>query len=450
MTAHLWAAAFARSVPRYTSYPTALQFHPGVTSADYERWLANIPAETALSLYLHVPYCRQLCWYCACHTRVANGDHVLARYRDALLREIGLVRAAIGERRLAAHIHWGGGTPTTMAPGDLRLIHQALADSFEVRCDTEIAVEIDPRTLTDTTIEALAEMGTSRVSFGVQDFDPRVQQAINRIQPFDMTRRAVDRLRAAGVASINIDLVYGLPFQTLESLQRTVGLAAALRPDRMALFGYAHVPWLKRHQALIRSETLPGPELRWDLSQAAASQLVEGGYELIGIDHFALPADALARAAREGRLHRNFQGYTADASQHVLGFGASAIGAFPGGYVQNTADVAAWLTQIEAGRLATARGVTLTDEDRARRDIIERLMCDMSVDLAVTLRDRPILAPRIADAFAALQQLARLGIVELQGPKIRVTPGARALARVVAAAFDAYTSAAPRQHSVAV
>jgi oxygen-independent coproporphyrinogen-3 oxidase len=299
------ASAFARAVPRYTSYPTAAQFGAGVDAATFAAWLARVPADAPVSLYLHVPYCRSLCWYCACHARVARGAETLARYRDALVAEIGAVGRAIGRRPRAARIHWGGGTPTTLETADFARVHAAIAAHFDVTPDAEIAVEIDPRSFRAPMAAALRALGVTRASFGVQDFDPDVQAAINRIQPFDVTRRAVDALRAAGIGSINLDLIYGLPRQTEAGLARTAELTLDLAPDRIALFGYAHVPWMKRHQTLIRAEELPGPEARWRQSRLAESMLTQAGYVPIGIDHFARPGDALARAAAQfPGLHR--------------------------------------------------------------------------------------------------------------------------------------------------
>ncbi len=432
-----FAAALARPVPRYTSYPTALQFTPAITDRDHARWLSSVPADAALSLYLHVPYCAQLCWYCGCHTRVASRYSSVARYGAALRTEIRGVAARLGARRRVTQIHWGGGTPTVLQPADFTALAETVGSSFEVASDAEIAVEIDPRTLTDEMVHALAATGTNRVSFGVQDFDPRVQAAINRLQPYAMTELAIARLRGAGVRSVNLDLVYGLPLQTVDSLRDTVERVIELQPDRIALFGYAHVPWMKPHQRLINEQDLPGPADRWALASQAAALLTGAGYLAIGIDHFAKPDDPLARAAAAGLLRRNFQGYTTDTAECLIGFGASAISRLPQGYAQNDADVAGWQRRIESGRLATARGVRLTTDDRLRADIIERLMCDLSVDLrAVTARHGSAatgftLPPELGEAI-------RLGIATVDDLVVRIAANARPLARIAAAAFDSY------------
>lgn len=445
-----FAAALGRPVPRYTSYPTAPHFRADFPAGTYAGWLASVPPEAGLSLYLHVPYCVQLCWYCGCHTRVASSYDSVERYRDALLAEIAAVRRRIPGWPRVRHIHWGGGTPTVLRPDDFRRVDEALKSEFDLAPDAEIAVEIDPRSLDMAMVRTLAAAGVTRVSFGVQDFEPQVQAAINRIQPFDMTRKAVANLRGAGVRSVNLDLLYGLPLQTVASVQRTIDLALALEPDRLALFGYAHVPWMKPHQRLIREDDLPGPAQRWAQAQAAAAALTAGGYEPVGIDHFARPHDALATAASSGTLRRNFQGYTTDAASHLIGFGASAISSLPAGYAQNTANVKEWLERVEAGRLATARGLAFDADDRLRGDIIERLMCDLAVDLDAVAARHNTDARAVADAFPQLDALAQDGIVSLAGARITVRPEARPLARLVAAAFDSYLATGRARHSVAV
>jgi oxygen-independent coproporphyrinogen III oxidase len=449
------AEALARPVPRYTSYPTAPQFTTAVGPATYAGWLAGIAPDAPLSLYLHLPYCRRMCWYCACHTRVANDYDPVARTRDGLLREIATVRRHLdaphlGTRRRVSQIHWGGGTPTILAPEDFRRLDETLRAAFDVDGRTEIAVEIDPRTLPPEMVDALAASGVTRVSFGVQDFDPDVQRAINRIQSFETTRDAIQALRRAGVGSVNLDLLYGLPRQTVASVRATIEQTLALAPDRIALFGYAHVPWMKAHQQMIRTGELPGPVERWQQAAAAAEALTAAGYVAIGIDHFARPDDKLARAAAAGTLHRNFQGYTTDDTLHLVGLGASSISALPVGYAQNVTDVKAWLDRVESDTLATARGVAIDAADRLRAEVIERIMCDLAVDLAAVAARHGTDAGALADTFPALESLARDGIAEIDGAVIRVTEGARPLARLVAAAFDAYLDNGRGKHSAAV
>ncbi len=428
-----------RRIPRYTSYPTAAQFGPEIDARSYARWLATLPASAPVSIYVHVPFCAELCLYCGCHTTVARRSAPVEAYAELLLREIALVGRVLGGRS-ATHLHWGGGTPTILARRDFRRVMAALRANFTFASTAELAIEIDPRTVTEDYVAELAEAGITRASLGVQDFDARVQMAVNRVQSFEQTARVADWLRAAGIGSINLDLMYGLPYQSVASVETTVRRALALDADRIVLFGYAHVPWMKRHQRLIPEQALPGGDQRFAQSRAAAEVLIGAGYEPIGLDHFAKRDDPLARQQRAGRLHRNFQGYTTDESQTLIGFGASAIGTLPDGYVQNAPSAAAYRAAIAAGRLATARGRALTDEDRLRRDLIERLMCDLNVDLAERCAAHNSDADRFAAELFKLDALANDGLVERVGYNISIPERARPLVRSVCAVFDAYIS----------
>jgi oxygen-independent coproporphyrinogen III oxidase len=438
-----WLKYLDRRLPRYTSYPTAVQFGPAVEATTYERWLSALPADAPVSLYLHVPFCAELCLYCGCHTTVARRYTTVAAYADLLEREINLIGARLAGRAVT-HIHFGGGTPTMLQPKDLMRIMTALHARFRITPATEIAIEIDPRSLTRAHIAALADMGVSRASLGVQDFEPRVQEAIGRRQSVAQTARAADGLREAGITHINLDLMYGLPHQSVASVTDTAERALGLRPDRIALFGYAHVPWMKRHQKLIPEETLPGSNERFAQSRAAAEVFVGSDYQQIGLDHFARSDDPLAERQREGRLHRNFQGYTTDETVNLIGFGPSAIGALPGGYVQNTPQMPGYRDAIVAGRPATVRGRAVTAEDRLRGRIIERLMCDLKVDLADVCRAHDTSAERFAPELSALDELAQDGLVLRNGSKISIPNEARAFVRSVCAVFDQY---APQQET---
>jgi oxygen-independent coproporphyrinogen-3 oxidase len=426
-----------RRLPRYTSYPTAVQFGPAIDAAAYERWLTALPVDAPVSLYLHVPFCAELCLYCGCHTTVARRHAPVAAYAELLEREIDLIGARLAGQSVT-HIHFGGGTPTMLQPNELMRIMAALQARFRITHATEIAIEIDPRSPTREHIAALADMGVSRASLGVQDFDPRVQEAIGRQQSVEQTARAADRLREAGIIHINLDLMYGLPHQTAATVTDTAERALTLHPDRIALFGYAHVPWMKRHQKLIPEETLPGSQERFAQSSAAAELFVGSGYQHIGLDHFARADDLLAERQREGKLHRNFQGYTTDETANLIGFGPSAISSLPGGYVQNTPQVVGYRDAIMAGRPATVRGCAVTTEDRLRGHIIERLMCDLRVDLADVCQAHGASAERFAAELSALDELARDGLVMRNGSEITVPQGARAFVRSVCAVFDQY------------
>ena len=443
-------ARYDLRVPRYTSYPTAAQFRPEIDAATYADWLAALPAQAAVSLYLHVPFCAELCWYCGCHTTAVRHRAPLDSYVETLLAEIDLVAAAIGQRLPVTHVHWGGGTPHILPHEHLAAIMARLRQVFAIDGGAEIAIEIDPRTAGAAVLDGLAGIGGTRASLGVQDFDPRVQQAVNRLQSYQQTLACAVRLRARGIRSINLDLIYGLPHQTEQGFAETVRRALDIAPDRVAVFGYAHVPWMKRHQALISEADLPDMAARHRQMQAAHTELTGAGYVPVGLDHYARPEEALAHAAAEGRLRRNFQGYTTDAAPVLLGLGASAIGALPQGYVQNAAALPDYRTRVRDGRLATVRGVALAGEDWLRRDVIEQLMCQGHVDLAATAARHGRDAAVFTDAEPQLARLAADGVITWDGPRIAMQPEAQVLVRAVASVFDAYHNPEARRHAPAV
>ena len=382
----------------------------------------------------------------------SNSSHL--RYADQLLSEIDAVAAEIGRRAAVSHVHWGGGTATSL-PGDcLIAVMDRLKDRFAFADDAEIAIELDPTSLPDDRRDALRPMGVTRISLGVQDLEPSVQRAIGRMQSYEETEACAKTARALGVGSLNLDLIYGLPLQTEAGVAHTARRALDLKADRVAVFGYAHVPWMKKHQALIPDEQLPGPVERYAQLNAIHRVLTEeGGYAAIGLDHYALPSDAMAQSAAERRLRRGFQGYTTDAAPALIGFGASSISALPQGYVQNAPTAAAYAREIEAGRLATVRGVALTSEDRLRRDLIERVMCDLEVDLgAIAAQHAADPAPLVEAASEGLGKFIEDGLASWDGRRIAVSERGRPFVRSVAALFDAYLAQAtdkPR-HSRAV
>ncbi len=423
-------------VPRYTSYPTAPQFAPAIDQAEYRRWLRDLDSPDPLSVYVHIPFCREMCWYCGCHTTVTRRHAPVSRYVDTLIDEVNLVAAEMRVRPRIGHMHLGGGSPTLLSPSDLGKLDAALRAHFEFAGDCEIAIEVDPRTLNPEFASALGGVGVNRASLGAQSFDPKVQAAINRTQSFGTTSAAVDLLRSAGVRGINLDLIYGLPFQTAQSCVDTVKQSLRLEPDRFAVFGYAHVPSFKVHQRKIDEAALPGAAERLEQSAAIAETLIAAGYAQIGLDHFARPDDSLAIAAEAGALHRNFQGYTVDRCSTLIGFGASAIGRLPQGYVQNATRIPDYAERIAAGRLATVRGYRLTDEDRRRAEIIEQLMCRYTAD--------------IGSIEAPLDELEADGLIRRDGSIIQVVEEAKPLVRTVAAAFDAYLPKTASQHAPAL
>ncbi|MDK4741564.1 oxygen-independent coproporphyrinogen III oxidase [Rhizobium sp. CNPSo 3464] len=436
-------------LPRYTSYPTAPAFSSMVGPDAYAEALAKLAEDDPVSLYLHVPFCRAMCWYCGCHTTITRQDRPIVDYLDVMDQEIELVGFAARHPTQVKNVHFGGGTPTIMKPDEFRALMKKLRSVFDFRDDSSVALEIDPRTLSAAMVEALGESGVDRASLGVQSFDPVVQAAINRRQTPEQTEEAVLLLRGAGVGSINFDLIYGLPHQTVKSCVETVRTAIRMRPERFAVFGYAHVPAFKKHQRLIDDAALPRAEERNAQAEAIASELVAAGYVRIGLDHFALPDDDLSIAASQGSMRRNFQGYTTDTCDTLIGLGASAIGKLPMGYVQNQVPIGSYADRISAGVLATVKGYRLTDEDRLRARVIERLMCDFAVDLVRVAEGSGFDAALLLDGNERLRELAADGVVTIDGGKVTVCQESRFMVRAVAAAFDAYLGASGRTHSKA-
>jgi len=441
-------ARYAGNVPRYTSYPTSPHFHAGVDSAVYADWLGSLGAEDRLSLYLHIPYCDRLCWFCACHTKQTRQYAPVKAYLSALEAEIRTVGRLAGSRTKVTAIHLGGGSPTLLEADDLIELKRAIAESFTLAADVEISVEMDPNDMDDARYDALAAIGMTRASLGVQDFEPRVQAAINRIQTFDQTRSVVDNVRARGVRSVNCDIVYGLPHQTMTSLEQTVADIVSLSPDRVALFGYAHVPWMKKHQTMIEETSLPDSSARLALMSRATEMLVAAGYRTIGIDHFALPDDSLAVAQAEGRLRRNFQGYTDDQATAVIGLGASSIGSFRQGYVQNIPATGQYEREVLGGALAVVRGVATDSEDLIRRWVIERIMCDFGFSFDDLMGE---FGARAAPILAEAQLLCAADeYLSITGNRFVLAEPVRPFARSIAAKFDAYLANGAGRHSMAV
>ncbi len=438
-----------RAVPRYTSYPTAPHFAEDVDGDVYRGWLDALGEDARLSLYLHVPFCREMCRYCGCHTKITRKDAPIADYVATLHREIALVADHVGGR-MVDHIHWGGGTPSILKPEQFADLVGLMAERFAFSDGIDHAIELDPRTVTPDMVAMLARAGVTRASLGVQDFNLHVQEAIGRIQPVELVRRVVDLLRDAGITAINLDLMYGLPHQSTADVVRTAEIAADMGATRLALFGYAHVPWFKTHQRLIDAAALPGAVERIDQADAAQAALEAKGYVAIGFDHFALPDDAMAVAQADGNLKRNFQGYTTDTAEALIGFGASSIGSLPQGYVQNAPDVGGWCRLVEAGTLPVVRGAAVSAEDIRRRAIIERLMCDFAVDLAAFMAEDETLDATFGADIDRLSPLIDDGLAERHGTEIRVTEPAKPLVRIVAACFDTYFAASEARHSAAV
>jgi oxygen-independent coproporphyrinogen III oxidase len=437
---------YSAPVPRYTSYPTAPHFSPAVGPEQYAKWLAALPDYARLSLYLHIPYCDTLCWYCGCSTKAVQRYEPVAGYLASLTAEIENVASRVPRRNLVTHIHWGGGTPTLLRAEDILALAKATRRHFMVADDAEFAVEADPRGLDAERIKALADAGVTRVSIGVQDFTPAVQAAINRRQSFETTRAAIATLRAHGIDQINIDLVYGLPHQTRDSVEQTAAKVLELSPNRIAAFGYAHLPSRLPHQRLIDEATLPGVVERFAQANRLSHILTAAGYVRVGLDHYACEDDPLA----SGPVNRNFQGYTTDGADALIGLGASAIGRLPEGYVQNCVAAAGYARQIGEGKLATVKGVRLTEGDRMRALVIERLMCDLVFPAGELNRRFGTAAAPLIEEAQALIAADQDRLLEPEGDAFRITERGRPFARAIAACFDSYLGTGEARHSSGV
>jgi len=439
-------ARFDRPGPRYTSYPTAVEFHDGFTPQRYLEKLAEAatrPAEP-LSLYVHLPFCAERCSFCGCNVIITRKRGVATDYLDRLDREIAMVASHLGDRRQVVQLHWGGGTPTYLTVAEMERLWRTLAAHFDIRPGAEVAIEVDPRVTSAEQVDWLIERGFDRVSMGVQDFEPAVQDAINRYQTYAQTRELHELLRSRGMASINFDFVYGLPHQTPASFRHTIERAVDLRPDRVAVYSYAFVPWIKAHQKQIHREDLPPREVKLELFGIAHELFTAAGYVQIGMDHFALPTDALARAAADRTLRRNFMGYTTQPAQDSIGFGVSAIGELGGAFAQNTKKLTRYEEALAHGLPPIERGFERSPDDIVRRDVIQSLMCNFHLDVRAIERKHDIdFSAYFADALRELDEgpIAH-GFVERTPEALEVTEAGRLFVRNVCMAFDAYL----RQH----
>ena len=429
--------------PRYTSYPPATQFHEEVSEADY--WNAVSEGNLArrpLSLYVHVPFCGSVCYYCACN-RIITGNQARAdEYLPVLKREIHHKAAAVDAQRPVMQMHWGGGTPTFLTDGQITELVYDLARHFNLLDDDrgDYAIEIDPRTVDRARLGLLRGLGFNRVSLGVQDLDPRVQQAVNRVQPYEMIRDVMNWLRDFDFRSVNMDLIYGLPWQSESSLARTVEQVLALRPDRISLYNYAHMPARFKIQKQIPDMALPSPSEKLAMLVRAGRMFEHAGYQLIGMDHFALPDDELFQARKEGHLHRNFQGYTLHGNADLIGFGVSAISQLGRFYGQNWKSLDQWRSAVLDGALPLERGFILSDDDALRREVIMALLCDMEVDMTgVSHRWHIDFTDYFLDALQQMAEFEQLGLVQRDNNKLKITESGRLVARALVKPFDRYT-----------
>jgi oxygen-independent coproporphyrinogen-3 oxidase len=425
--------------PRYTSYPTAPVWSHDFGPDDHRESLvrANEQDGAGMSLYVHVPFCRSMCFYCGCSVIIArdpkNGD----RYVEEVLQEAALARTTLQANRPVVQHHWGGGTPTFLTPEQLERLFKGLLAIYPHAPDAEISIEVDPRVTSVRQLEVLRECGFNRISMGVQDFDGEVQVAINRIQPFEQTRDLVEASRSLGFASVNLDLVYGLPHQTAAKFAESIQQVLGLRPDRLACYGYAHVPWLKKHQEVISVDDLPRGSDKLDLYLLSLNAFQDAGYEAIGMDHFALPEDGLVKAANSGDLHRNFMGYATHKAEDMLSFGVTSISEISGAFAQNVKQLNQYREHLQAGRLPVERGMRRSEDDEKRRAIILDLMCRFSLDYDAH-GGAEAFRLHYSSAMEAMEPLARDGLIELDDRGIRVTAIGRLFVRNVAMPFDAY------------
>ncbi|MBE9610117.1 oxygen-independent coproporphyrinogen III oxidase [Chitinilyticum piscinae] len=428
--------------PRYTSYPTADRFGPGFGPAEYRHVLQQrAPGTLAkpLSLYFHLPFCNTVCYYCACNKVITKDKSRADQYLDYLIREINLQADLLPKKGLVRQLHFGGGTPTFLSHEQLERLMAAIRQRFDLQQGGEFSIEIDPRKVGMDTVQLLAQLGFNRMSVGIQDFEPAVQEAVNRIQSYDETRVVIEAARMYGFKSVSVDLIYGLPKQTLDSIARTLELVIQLRPERISLYNYAHLPERFMPQRRINAAELPSPETKLDILQMAIARLEDAGYVFIGMDHFALPSDELTIAQRRGRLHRNFQGYSTHADCDLLAFGVSAIGKVGASYNQNTKELDDYYARLDAGDLPVVRGMHLGPDDLLRRAVIQALMCQFEVYFQPFEVGYMIDFPRyFEEEFGLLQQFIDDGLVEITDEAVRVLPRGRLLVRSVAMVFDRY------------
>lgn len=442
---------FNQPGPRYTSYPTAPVFSAEFTSEDFEREVVetNRNNTSPISLYFHFPYCEKLCYFCGCNMMVTQKREHISEYNKYLKKEIERLLPLISPQRKVEQMHWGGGTPSYLKPDEILDVGNFIKSKFEFSADIEASVEIDPRGLTREHLEAFREIGFNRTSFGVQDFNLQVQEAINRVQSEEITRQTVEWARELGYQSINLDLIYGLPFQTLESFAETVEKIVEISPERIAVFNYAHVPWLKKHQAVMPSEAMPSPDERLQILKMTIEKLTDAGYEYIGMDHFAKPTDELAIAQKNNTLYRNFQGYSTKAGCDVYAFGLSAISQFQNVYAQNLKNLRDYYTRIDAEFPATNVGYRMTFDDHVRKETINQLMCNLEIDKRGIEQKFGIdFEEYFKDDIPKLQTFIDENLLENNADKIKILGAGILIIRNVAMCFDAYLEKMMREKPV--
>jgi len=429
---------YSKPGPRYTSYPTALEFSDAF---DYDAYLKYLEKGTEkLSIYVHLPFCRSACYFCGCNVVFTSKEEKLSRYIEYLKKEIDILAKHLDTKREVTQFHFGGGTPTFYQAFELDEIVSYIKSKFpNWSKDAEVSCEIDPRFFNEEQMKVFKKHGFNRISFGVQDFDPKVQKEIHRIQPYDLTKAAVDLARKYGINSINVDLIYGLPYQTFESFKKTLSEAFSLAPDRLAVFNYAHVPWMKKTMRKFDETTLPAPDVKLQIFQYTIEFFESNGYKMVGMDHFAKPEDELFAAIEKGELHRNFQGYTTKGGANLVGIGLTSIGEGSRYYAQNTKDMTLYEEAIDSGRLPFERGVDLHDDDFLRKAVIMELMANFSIDIKRVEKEHNIIFDDyFSDALKALDEFVKAKLVTITDKKISVSPTGTLLIRNIAMPFDAY------------
>ncbi len=429
---------YSKAGPRYTSYPTALEFSDAFEYGEYIQYLENSTEQ--ISLYVHLPFCRSACYFCGCNVVFTSKEEKLSAYITYLKKEIDILATHIDTSREVIQFHFGGGTPTYYKAFELDEIVTYIKSKFKNWSDkAEISCEIDPRFFNEEQMKVFAKHGFNRISFGVQDLDEKVQKEIHRVQPLELTKNAVDLARKYGISSINTDFIYGLPYQTLETFKKTLELSTQLNPDRVAVFNYAHVPWLMKTQRKFDETTLPSPEIKLEIFQYTIDFFERNGYKMVGMDHFAKPNDELFTAIKKGELHRNFQGYTTKGGANLIGIGLTSIGEGSHYYAQNTKNMKAYEASLDAGKLPFERGVNLSDDDFLRKAVIMELMANFSIDMPrISQTHNIIFEEYFADALEELQEFIEAGLVSINDGKISVSTTGTLLIRNIAMPFDAY------------
>ncbi|HVU27636.1 MAG TPA: oxygen-independent coproporphyrinogen III oxidase [Verrucomicrobiae bacterium] len=436
--------------PRYTSYPPATKFTDQISRDElFQKIAANNETERDLSFYFHIPFCETLCWFCGCTTVITQNHGESKPYLDYLEREVTQMAARLNPKRKVVQLHWGGGSPTFLRPDEIRRLGEIIRKHFQFADDVEAGVEIDPRRLTRDHIVALREIGFNRASLGVQDFEPKVQEAIHRIQPRDLTQQTLDWARELGFKSVNFDLIYGLPFQTVKSFSHTLDTVLEMSPDRLAVFSYAHVPWIKPAQKILEQKILPSPETKLELLKTVIERLTESGkYIYIGMDHFAKPTDELVLAQQNKTLQRNFQGYSTRGHADIYSFGMSAISQIPDAYWQNEKELPNYFSALDAQKIPFARGYVLAAEDKIRRETIMRVMCDLSLDYAAMSQKLGMnFQEHFTNELAALKNFESDGLIQFSQNGFEVTDAGRLFIRNIAMCFDNALAMGERKHS---